>query len=462
MIWRTAGHGSIGWMATANQLERLSMTETDVVIIGAGHNGLTCAAYLAMAGLRVRVVERRKVVGGAAVTEEFHPGFRNSVAAYTVSLLNPQVIRVTSSSPSTGLRIVERRAQNFLPAPDGSYLLTGEGRTHSVSRAAQRRVMPMRSTCSRASCEGIADVLRHFVLRAPPNLRQWHSARPRSARRQRAAERQHPARAVAGAQPQPARPLHPLGRRDARRAFPSTISSRRCSASTPSSATTPAPTRPGSAYVMLHHAFGEVNAQEGRLGPRHRRHGRDHAGDGSAARDRGAAIETGCRRARGDRRARPRRRRGAGERRHASARRHVAANVNLKLLYTRLIAAGRAARRFPRPHPPLEERLGTFRMNVALDRLLPPSRRCRATAITSPPVSSWRRAPRLHGSRLSRCARAGLEPRTCRRDADPLDARRHARAGGQRTSRACSTSTSRLSCPAASPGTTIATRSPIS
>ncbi len=68
------------------------MTETDVVIIGAGHNGLTCAAYLAMAGLRVKVVERRKMVGGAAVTEEFHPGFRNSVAAYTVSLLNPQII----------------------------------------------------------------------------------------------------------------------------------------------------------------------------------------------------------------------------------------------------------------------------------------------------------------------------------------------------------------------------------
>src|SRR5215813_3091694 len=68
------------------------MNETDAVIIGAGHNGLTCAAYLAMAGLRVRVVERRKVVGGAAVTEEFHPGFRNSVASYTVSLLNPEVI----------------------------------------------------------------------------------------------------------------------------------------------------------------------------------------------------------------------------------------------------------------------------------------------------------------------------------------------------------------------------------
>src|SRR3954467_2588368 len=104
------------------------MTETEVIIIGAGHNGLTCAAYLAKAGLRVKVVERRKLVGGAAVTEEFHPGFRNSVAAYTVSLLNPQIVSDLRLHDH-GLRIVERRAQNFLPSPDGRYLLTGEGRT---------------------------------------------------------------------------------------------------------------------------------------------------------------------------------------------------------------------------------------------------------------------------------------------------------------------------------------------
>ena len=68
-------------------------TDTDVIIIGAGHNGLTCAGYLAKAGLKVTVLEARPVVGGAAITEEFHPGFRNSVYSYSVSLLHPQVIR---------------------------------------------------------------------------------------------------------------------------------------------------------------------------------------------------------------------------------------------------------------------------------------------------------------------------------------------------------------------------------
>jgi phytoene dehydrogenase-like protein len=104
------------------------MSSLDAIIIGAGHNGLTCAAYLGMAGLRVRVFERRSVVGGACVTEEFHPGFRNSAAAYTVSLLQPKIIQDLKLH-ERGLRVVERRAQNFLPLPDGRYLLTGEDRT---------------------------------------------------------------------------------------------------------------------------------------------------------------------------------------------------------------------------------------------------------------------------------------------------------------------------------------------
>src|ERR1700742_4176319 len=144
------------------------MTETDVIIIGAGQTGLPCAAYLAMAGLRAKVVDRRKVVGGAAVTEEFHPGFRNSVAAYTVSLLNPRIIADLQLAEH-GLRIVERRAQNFLPAPDGSYLLTGEGRTRqSIARLSERDAARF-DTFAR-ELEAIADVLRQFLLRAPPNI----------------------------------------------------------------------------------------------------------------------------------------------------------------------------------------------------------------------------------------------------------------------------------------------------
>src|SRR5512147_1551376 len=85
----------------------------DVAIIGAGHNGLVCAAYLAQAGLSVQLFERRGIYGGTAVTEEFHPGFRNSTASYTVSLLHPQVIRDLRLHEH-GLEIVERPLLNYL------------------------------------------------------------------------------------------------------------------------------------------------------------------------------------------------------------------------------------------------------------------------------------------------------------------------------------------------------------
>src|SRR5689334_23870942 len=101
-----------------------SNTNFDAIIIGAGHNGLVCACYLARAGLKVKVLERRNVVGGAAVTEEFAPGFRNSVAAYTVSLLNPKVI-ADLRLREHGLRVVERPFSNFLPLPDGDSFRLG-------------------------------------------------------------------------------------------------------------------------------------------------------------------------------------------------------------------------------------------------------------------------------------------------------------------------------------------------
>ena len=144
------------------------MPDLDAIIIGGGHNGLTCAAYLGIAGLRVRVLERRGVVGGACVTEEFHPGFRNSTAAYTVSLLQPKVIRDLELHRH-GLRIVKRRAQNFLPLPDGRHLLTGEGRTErEIAKFSAKDAA--RYGDYQAEIGRVADVLRSLVLKAPPNL----------------------------------------------------------------------------------------------------------------------------------------------------------------------------------------------------------------------------------------------------------------------------------------------------
>src|SRR5947209_14075376 len=134
----------------------------DAVIIGGGHNGLVCAAYLAMAGLKVLVLERRHVVGGAAVTEEFHPGFRNSVASYTVSLLNPKVIADLRLAEH-GLRIVPRRIANFLPLDDGRYLKVGGGRTREeVARFSHRDAERLGG--SQAHLEAVADGPRALAL----------------------------------------------------------------------------------------------------------------------------------------------------------------------------------------------------------------------------------------------------------------------------------------------------------
>ena len=147
--------------------------------------------------------------------------------------------------------------------------------------------------------------------------------------------------------------------------------SRPRSASTPSSATSRAPTRPGSAYVLLHHVFGEVNGKRGAVGTRHRRHGRDHAGDGEGVR--GARRDDPHGRA-GRARASSRRGRAAGveleSRRGRSRAARVVANVNPKLLFERLVAAG-ASRRRTSARASRRTRCGsgTFRMNVALSEL---------------------------------------------------------------------------------------------
>src|SRR4051812_12830876 len=147
-----------------------SQTLFDAVIIGAGHNGLVCACYLARAGLKVKVLERRPVVGGAAVTQEFAPGFRNSVAAYTVSLLQPKVIADLNLARH-GLRIVERPFANFLPLPGDDCLQVGPdlaSTQREVSRFSKRDAARLPDYYN--MIEEVASVLRGQVLRTPPNV----------------------------------------------------------------------------------------------------------------------------------------------------------------------------------------------------------------------------------------------------------------------------------------------------
>jgi phytoene dehydrogenase-like protein len=92
----------------------------DAIIVGGGHNGLTCAAYLAKAGRRVLVLERRHVLGGAAVSEQVFPGFTYSVCSYVVSLLRPWIIRDLELS-RFGLDLIPLEC-SFLPLPDGRSL----------------------------------------------------------------------------------------------------------------------------------------------------------------------------------------------------------------------------------------------------------------------------------------------------------------------------------------------------
>ncbi|HET8612903.1 MAG TPA: FAD-dependent oxidoreductase, partial [Sphingomonas sp.] len=142
---------------------------SDAIVIGAGHNGLVCAFYLARAGLKVRMFERRGVVGGAAVTEEFHPGFRNSTASYTVSLLQPRVI-ADMKLRERGLRILDRPVSNFLPRPDGRYLIVGGGLARTQAEFAKFSSHDAEALPAYyAMLEGVADVLRDLALRTPPN-----------------------------------------------------------------------------------------------------------------------------------------------------------------------------------------------------------------------------------------------------------------------------------------------------
>jgi phytoene dehydrogenase-like protein len=334
----------------------------DVAIIGGGHNGLTCAAYLAQAGRRVVVLEKNDIVGGAAVTEEFHPGFRNSVASYTVSLLNPKVIADLDLARH-GLEIVERPVANFWPLPDEPGLLMPyglEARQAAIAAYSQRDAdaLPRYD----AALETAADFLRDLVLRTPPNagggllglVRHWDLARNATALDT------DTQRLIIDLFTKSAADFlaqwfeHDLVR--AAFAFDGIVGAYA------------SPYMPGTAYVLLHHCFGEVNGKSGLWGHAIGGMGAITRAMAAAAREAGAEIRTASAvaeviapygRATGVRLA-------SGETITAHA---IAANVPPKLLFRDLIAAPDIDDAVRRRFTGLRSGSATFRMNVALAEL---------------------------------------------------------------------------------------------
>jgi phytoene dehydrogenase-like protein len=337
----------------------------DVLLIGGGHNGLVCAFYLARAGLKVTVLEQRAVVGGAAVTEEFHPGFRNSVASYTVSLLNPKVIRDLDLA-AHGLRVVERPLSNFLPLADGGYLKVGAGRTASeVARFSARDAGRLDAYAQHL--DAAADVLRELVLQTPPNRVQgsWIGALHELIKVGKLGNQ------VRKLSLSTQRELLDFFTKSAGDYLDGWFESAPIKAAYGFDSIVgnyASPYTPGSAYVLLHHVFGEVNGKKGAWGHAIGGMGAITQAMASAARAQGVEIRTGCAvrevlvekgRATGVVTAK-------GERIDA---RVTVSNLNPRLLYTRLIDPAALPADFLRRMEGWRCGSGTFRMNVALSEL---------------------------------------------------------------------------------------------
>ncbi|MEQ1725203.1 MAG: NAD(P)/FAD-dependent oxidoreductase [Sphingopyxis sp.] len=333
----------------------------DAIIIGGGHNGLVCAFYLARSGMKVRVLERRDVIGGACVTEEFHPGFRNSTASYTVSLLRPKVI-ADMRLHARGWRIVERTISNFFPHADG-YLKLGGGQTRTQAEFA--RFSPKDAAtfpAYEAALERVAEVLRDMALKTPPNagggLRALIAAAAQGRR-------------LAGMDIEAQRDVMDLFVKSARSFLDSWYENDFIKAAFGFDAVVgnyASVDTPGSAYVLLHHVFGEINGKKGMWG---------HSVGGMGAITKymaEACVEAGVEislespvarvlvdggRATGVELE-------SGEEIAASV---VAANVGPALLFRQLIDRADMPPAFARRIDNFKAGSGTFRMNVALSEL---------------------------------------------------------------------------------------------
>ncbi len=334
----------------------------DAIIIGGGHNGLVCAWYLARAGLTVTVCEARPVVGGAAVTEEFHPGFRNSVASYTVSLLNPRVI-ADMDLHGHGLRIVERPIANFLPVDETNYLKLGGGleRTQTeFAKFSKRDAAALPAYY--AMLDEIGDVLRSLAQQTPPNLGDGLPGLMRALRQ---------GGRLASLSLRRKGDLLDLVTESARNFLDGWFESAPVKAAFGFDAVVgnyASPDSPGSAYVLLHHTFGEVNGKKGAWGHAIGGMGAITQAMAKACASRGVNIMTDA----------PVRQvlvdggKAAGVeltdgRRMAAG--IVASNVNPALLFQRLVAPTDLPAEFRARMARYRNGSGTFRMNVALTEL---------------------------------------------------------------------------------------------
>tara|TARA_B100000029_G_scaffold481715_1_gene530981 strand:+ start:233 stop:1822 length:1590 start_codon:yes stop_codon:yes gene_type:complete len=335
---------------------------TDAVIIGGGHNGLVCAFYLAKAGLNVSIYEKRSIIGGAAVTEEFHPGFKNSVASYTVSLLNPQII-ADMELKKFGLEIVKRPIANFLPIDASTYLKVGGGleRTQTEFKKFSKKDAE-RLPDYYDRIESVADVLRELSTTTPPNPKQGIKAILKTALQ---------LWPIARKGNQLHRDIYDLFTKSARSFLDGWFENEHIKAAFGFDSIVgnyASPDTPGSAYVLLHHVFGEVEGEKGAWGHAIGGMGSITQAMKEACEELGVSIYTDA----GVNSVEVQNGQAVGIRLESGdliKANKVIANVNPKILFNRMISDDHLDHGFKKRMDGYKCGSGTFRMNVALSEL---------------------------------------------------------------------------------------------
>lgn len=334
----------------------------DAVIIGGGHNGLVCACYLAKAGKKVKILERSDVVGGAAITEEFHPGFRNSVASYTVSLLNPRIIEDLELHRQ-GLEIIERKVNNLWPNDGGDFIsfpAGGDALKAEISRYSEHDANALERYSRDTTM--VADLIRHYLLETPPNVgggfRDLFKAAGFANRLRKLSLEDE--RIVMDIFTKSVADFLALYFENeyvkGAFAFDGLVGNY---ADTHT---------PGSAYVLMHHAFGEVNGKKGIWGHAIGGMGSISEAMAATARERGVEIQLNA----SVKKVLVEGGKATGvilEDGETIKARTVVSNVNPALLYNELVDAAELPRDFARRMRNYRNGSGTFRMNVALNSL---------------------------------------------------------------------------------------------